>query len=62
MSEPLTTEYVLRRTDQLNAAAAEGDGDLVVGVIRQIRADGHDEFAEMLVNALVQNLVAAARS
>jgi hypothetical protein len=55
-------DYLRQRTTQLEAALDRRDGNLAVGIIRLIEADGYGDFAHeftrRLVEAGLQNLTA----
>ncbi len=47
-------DYLSQRRTQLEAALARRDGDLAVGIIRLIEADGYGDFAHDLTRRPVE--------
>jgi hypothetical protein len=49
-----TDEYTVQRCNQIAAAIQRKDGDLAVGIIALIRADGYPEFADQVTSILLE--------
>lgn len=46
--------YMERRIDQIKAACEQGQGELAVGIMQLIIADGYPGFADALMKELIE--------
>jgi hypothetical protein len=46
--------YMERRIDQIKAACEQSNGELAVGIVQLITADGYPEFADALTRELIE--------
>jgi hypothetical protein len=58
-------DYVQRRQEQINAAIVTRSGEMLVGILQLIAAEGYPEFAGVIRDHLIEqglnNLLARAR-